>query len=206
MPKKPHMPVKDGGSHTEHACSAQQYHISKDTPIEDILHLIPDAAPLFAEYGLHCAGCALSGVDSLEVGCTRHGYGNEVISELVDELNRLLEYSSKLPRELSISYEAAIALKQFKIQEGEERSCIVVEKDDDGMYTLNFHKEKESAWKAFFHPSVPELTIFASESTLTHARGAVVNMKDGVFTLELPKKECACSKKECGCKRQSTKT
>ena len=61
--------------------------ITKDMKIVDIIEKKPEAAELFFESGLGCAGCAFSGFESLEEGALGHGMTEEDVEIIVKRLN-----------------------------------------------------------------------------------------------------------------------
>lgn len=54
---------------------AEQYPVLVDVLIED--------------YGFHCVGCGMSGLETLEQGAAVHGMTNKEITEMVNNLNEL---------------------------------------------------------------------------------------------------------------------
>lgn len=54
---------------------AEQYPILVDVLIED--------------YGFHCVGCGMSGLETLEQGAAVHGMTNKEIKEMINNLNEL---------------------------------------------------------------------------------------------------------------------
>ena len=63
------------------------FEVTKDTVISDIMMNAPDCVPLFQEIGMHCMGCPVSQMETLEMGCAVHGMNAD---ELVDRLNQYL--------------------------------------------------------------------------------------------------------------------
>ena len=61
--------------------------VSKDMKIEEIIEKRPEAAELFYEIGLGCAGCAFSGFESLEQGVLGHGMTEEDVEIILKRLN-----------------------------------------------------------------------------------------------------------------------
>lgn len=61
--------------------------ITKDMKIVDIIEKKPEAAELFFESGLGCAGCAFSGFESLEQGVLGHGMTEEDVEIILKRLN-----------------------------------------------------------------------------------------------------------------------
>lgn len=66
--------------------------ISKDMKIEDVLRKHPEAAPVFARFGIDCAGCQLSGFENLEHGARVHGID---LASLLAGLNEAVESSPR---------------------------------------------------------------------------------------------------------------
>ena len=58
--------------------------IHKDMKIEDVLRKFPQTIPVFARFGIDCAGCQLSEFENLEHGAKVHGID---LSALLRELN-----------------------------------------------------------------------------------------------------------------------
>ncbi len=61
--------------------------ITKDMSIGEVLAIDETTAPIMMEYGMHCMGCPVSQMETLEMGCAVHGMNAD---ELVDRLNRYL--------------------------------------------------------------------------------------------------------------------
>ena len=57
--------------------------ITKDTIIADILEAKPDAAPLFADVGMHCLGCPAARGETLAEACAVHNVNSD---ELLDKI------------------------------------------------------------------------------------------------------------------------
>ena len=58
--------------------------ITKDTLIADIVELNPDSVEILQRYGMHCLGCALAHMETLEEAVNAHGAELEA---LLNELN-----------------------------------------------------------------------------------------------------------------------
>lgn len=63
-------------------------HITKDTPIYDVLKAYPETIEIFVKYGMGCAGCLGAMTESIENGCKMHGIDLE---KLLKELNSLID-------------------------------------------------------------------------------------------------------------------
>ena len=67
--------------------SVAKKEITKDTPLAEIIYINPKAPELLFDIGLHCIGCSMSGMETLEEGCLGHGMSKKEINELVKRLN-----------------------------------------------------------------------------------------------------------------------
>lgn len=61
--------------------------INKEMSIGEVLAIDPDTAPIMMAYGMHCMGCPVSQMETLEMGCAVHGMDADA---LVKELNAFL--------------------------------------------------------------------------------------------------------------------
>ncbi len=61
--------------------------ITKEMSIGEVLAIDASTAPIMMEYGMHCMGCPVSRMETLEMGCAAHGMSAD---ELVARLNRYL--------------------------------------------------------------------------------------------------------------------
>ena len=65
--------------------------ITAKTKFDEIMRINPDAGMILFEYGLHCVGCGLASVETLEQGCLAHGMSKKDVKELVERLNEKKE-------------------------------------------------------------------------------------------------------------------
>jgi hybrid cluster-associated redox disulfide protein len=61
--------------------------INKDMTFGDVLRNFPKAGPILAGHGLHCIGCHISTVESIEQGVYAHGMSEEKLDEIIEDLN-----------------------------------------------------------------------------------------------------------------------
>ncbi len=66
--------------------------IDRNMKIEDVLRNHPQTIPVFARFGIDCAGCQLSEFENIEHGAKVHGIDLE---ELLRQLNAALPASSR---------------------------------------------------------------------------------------------------------------
>jgi len=62
--------------------------ITKDTTIEEAILINPLASEIFMDVGLGCSGCFMSEVETIEQGLLAHGFNEEGVEMVVEELNR----------------------------------------------------------------------------------------------------------------------
>jgi hybrid cluster-associated redox disulfide protein len=61
--------------------------ITKQMSIGEVLNLDRSTAAIMMQYGMHCMGCPMSQMESLEMACAAHGTD---VDELVEKLNAYL--------------------------------------------------------------------------------------------------------------------
>ena len=59
--------------------------IEKTTTIGEILEKAPEKVDLLLEIGMHCLGCPVSQMETIEEACEVHGID---VDELVEKLNK----------------------------------------------------------------------------------------------------------------------
>lgn len=182
--------------------------ITRAMRVQDILTLLPHAAPLLAEYGLHCVGCAGSTFETLEEGYATHGFTEDRLDDLVTDLNLLFERQPERPKTIDVTEAAAKALAAILEAEHQQDQILVVGLDTTGGFCLEVLPDVADDHVLFGHASVPALKLAASPLTLLRIGGATIDHREGRFKLDLPggtKKGCACKGGgECGCVAPST--
>ncbi len=63
--------------------------ITKDMTIEELVRTKPEAVGLLLEAGMHCIGCMMSQMESIEQGCLAHGMTKKEVAELIKKINNL---------------------------------------------------------------------------------------------------------------------
>ncbi len=168
----------------------------RSTSISDIVTLCPPAKHVLSEYGLHCTGCAGSTYETLEQGCYGHGFSDEDIEALVEDLNDALKEMPARPQTITLTLPAAKAIGDIADSEGKTGEGLVVTVDGTGGFCMEFRAEPEGDEKIFFHPDAPEIRLFASAMTLQRIGGATIDFRNERFKLDLPEDAqataCAC--------------
>ena len=150
--------------------------------------MLPEAKSVLAEYGLHCFSCAGSEFENLDEGCRGHGFSDEEIDELVDDLNQMLRDLPARPETLIVMEDAARAIKKVADDEGQKHAILAVIADASGGFCMEFRSsaESKSDEKVFVHTAVPEVHVIASPLTLKRIGGATIDFREGRFKLDLP--------------------
>ena len=61
--------------------------ISPDMNLRELIMQYPEAAQVFASYGIGCLGCAMAHFETIEQGITAHGIN---IDEFMADLNKFI--------------------------------------------------------------------------------------------------------------------
>jgi len=62
--------------------------INKSMTFTEILELKPESVETLLEAGMHCIGCPMAQMETLEEGCVAHGID---VNEIVEKLNQKQE-------------------------------------------------------------------------------------------------------------------
>lgn len=179
--------------------------IEASMPVTTILALLPESESLLAEYGLHCFHCAGASTETLAEGCRSHGWREETIDNLVDDLNTLLAERPVLPQMLTVTVSAARALKDVMQQEGKPSAMLLVTVDEGGGFCMEFEDTAPVDARIFTNSDEPSVQVAASALTLGRIGGATIDFRDGRFKLDLPeaaRAPCACAAGTCECGRK----
>ena len=65
--------------------------ITKDMLFSEILEKYPQVGDVIMGAGLHCLGCSGAAFESVEQGCKMHGFDDEKIAKLVEDMNKKLQ-------------------------------------------------------------------------------------------------------------------
>ncbi len=111
--------------------------ITKDTTIGEIVEKYPQVVETLTGYGVHCVGCHVSGVESLEMGFRGHGMDDATIADAVKKLNEIIEKNPAEVKEekpadisnatLNVTDKAAEKIKALMEQEKKQGLRITVE-------------------------------------------------------------------------------
>ncbi|MFW5991137.1 MAG: DUF1858 domain-containing protein [Nanoarchaeota archaeon] len=68
--------------------------ITKNMGIMEVVQNHPQAAPVFAQFGLGCVGCMAAQFESIEEGAKAHGMDDKKVDEMVEALNKAVQDAS----------------------------------------------------------------------------------------------------------------
>ncbi len=176
--------------------------VNREMRVAEILALCPESADVMAAYGLHCFSCSLGGVESLNEGCGIHGFDDETVEALVDDLNELLREQPARPAELNVTGAAAKAVREIAEKEDQAGLGLAVIADGRGGFCMEFRTDADREDAIFTAQEEPEVRFFASPVTLWRIGGATIDFRDGRFKLDLVDEAtpgCGCTKETCGC-------
>ena len=62
--------------------------VTKQTQIGEVLKLNPNVKEVLLGFGLHCLGCPMSRMETLEEASAVHGFDVDLLMEKLNELNK----------------------------------------------------------------------------------------------------------------------
>ena len=71
--------------------------IKPDSNLSQIIEKYPKIAHVLLEYGLHCVGCELSKYETIEQGARAHGFSDELIKAMMEEINLVVSNKPDYP-------------------------------------------------------------------------------------------------------------
>ena len=69
--------------------------ITKDMLLDDIVKKYPETIMILMGYGLHCVGCIVSEIETIEQGAKIHGLDDKEIDFMLKDLNAIALESIK---------------------------------------------------------------------------------------------------------------
>lgn len=62
--------------------------INKDMLIAELVAYFPQAVPILIEEGVHCVGCGMAGMETIEQGLKGHGKSDKEIGEIIEKMKK----------------------------------------------------------------------------------------------------------------------
>jgi hybrid cluster-associated redox disulfide protein len=69
--------------------------INEKMTFEEAMQISQMSGLIFLKYGLHCIGCRMAADESIEDGARAHGLDNKKISEMIAEINEVINKKEK---------------------------------------------------------------------------------------------------------------
>ncbi|MAE68530.1 hypothetical protein CL635_01840 [bacterium] len=174
--------------------------INQNMTVREIITLVPAAADIMLEYGLHCFSCSVGGVETLAEGCQMHGFDTDTLEALVEDINDAIGKAPARPQEITVTVDAARGIRDIASAEDKLDQILIITLDEQGGFCLEFQEKPLKGDIEFTHPEVSDVRIFASVLTLSRIGGATIDVREGRFKLNLPEDEGCCSNGGCDCK------
>ena len=172
--------------------------ITGDMNVMDVIALHKGAEGVLAAYGLHCFQCAFNTMDSIEAGAMSHGLTDTDIENIVIDLQELIDKEPPKPQTITLTVAAAKALAKIAKQEKKKSAVLRVASDGQSGLCMEFDKKKPDD-HVFTCPDVKNVAVVASDDILWRVGGAIIDIREGRFKLDLGSdKACACGGK-CSC-------
>lgn len=170
--------------------------VTRQSLIGGTVEKYPFLAELMLGYGLHCVGCSVSPVETIEDGVMSHGASEEEVDLLVNALNDAIELhgGDKAPV-IEISDAAVLEIKKMAKAQKKEDAALRVRAQANGCcsvnYSMGFAKEPNEGDKKIL---IKEINVLYSEKDEAKLSGTIINFsKEKGFVLMNPnKKTCKC--------------
>ncbi|MCP8305272.1 MAG: DUF1858 domain-containing protein [archaeon] len=62
--------------------------VNKEMTFGELLQSYPRAGMVLMRYGLHCIGCHIAVMETIEQGARAHGLSDDEIDEMIEEINQ----------------------------------------------------------------------------------------------------------------------
>ena len=153
--------------------------------VAEIVMQYPQSTEVMVEYGLHCFGCHIGAIESLEEGCIGHGFSEEDITSLVGDINDAIANIPARPQTLVVTKDAALGIQEIAKKEEVDGQNLSVQANKDGSFFMEFREKAEEGGMEFSNDSVPEIKVWASILTLQRIGGSKIDVREGKFKLDI---------------------
>ena len=177
--------------------------------IAEVVGKYPEVAPILMENGVHCVGCHVSTVETLEMGLAGHGLTDEAIEDVVSQLNEVASKGEEHKKEwkeedlklLTLSDLAADKLKG--IMKGQDKADYGVRVGvlpggcAGYTYTMEFEKTPTTEDMVIEDHGIK---IIIDKVSSTHLKGVRIDYVESLqgsgfkFTNPTAKASCGCGK------------
>lgn len=97
----------------------KDFQVTKTMSMGEIVAKYPQSIPIVQSVGLHCAGCMVSYIETLEQGCLGHGMSEDEIDLLVKRINQsIVEEDLSFP--IKVTSNASEKLLEILLQDNKK--------------------------------------------------------------------------------------
>lgn len=176
--------------------------ITKEMTIEEILNQSPARgarlAQFLTELGLSCSSCESATWETLEAGMASHGFGEDEIDTVVEQLNELISAPLPPKDQITLTKQAASKVRELQKADKKEGWYLRLEERPGGCsgysYHLDFAKEANPEKDQLFLSEGIEIAI--PLSMVDHFLGTEIDYIDGLrgagFKISNPNARSAC--------------
>ncbi|MDO8480932.1 MAG: iron-sulfur cluster assembly accessory protein [Nanoarchaeota archaeon] len=186
----------------------EQLLITKDMPIGDVVEKYPEAAEVFTAYGLHCVGCHVSPLETVEQGALGHGMDEATFNEMLSEANKVATGAASEPvvdssqMDVTMTEKAVSKVKEVLVTENEKagkelffRIGVAPGGCSGFSYVMHLDDEKLTDDKEFDKSG---LKVLIDKRSLAKLNGSTIDyvetLQQSGFKIDNPN-----AKKGCGC-------
>ena len=157
--------------------------ITGDMLIGEIVQKYPLFSEVAAKYGLHCAGCHFSPMETVENGSLGHGMEREHYEMMLNEVNEKLAGVKPIesnPDGVTVTAAAHAKLKEVIAKQGKDASYglrVKVTATGNGLlaYDLSFDNQTDASDKVFEDNN---LKVFVDAGSLALFKGSTIDYVD----------------------------
>jgi len=170
--------------------------INKDMMIGDAVAKHPAVAEVLTKFGLHCVGCHVNTMESIEEGAKGHGMTDETITQMVEEVNKAI---SSAGSDFSMTDTAAAKIKQFVEEKDRKflRIRVVSGGCSGNMYDFSVTNDRDEGDSSVQHAGAEILIDAESMKKLSGSQLDYVDGMEGAgFKIQNPNASggCGCGK------------
>lgn len=196
----------------EQKSTLKQLRISPDWTISDIFKRFPDKidelSEVLTDYGLHCVGCNANQFETIEQGCEGHGFDEEIISSMIDDLNKVVAKESNNEGDLVITKSALSKLSGIlsrKSKELDKRIYLRINYNSGedtcckNLYTLAFEGNPHKDNDVLVDTSNDDVKVVLKKSDMNNFSDLILDYDDEQKGFKIEKTTDGCGTGGCSC-------
>ncbi|MFH0770872.1 MAG: hypothetical protein V1926_05885 [Candidatus Peregrinibacteria bacterium] len=98
---------------------------------------------------------------------------------------------------ITVELSAAKELRRIADREGRKTACVRIVTEESGELSLSLVRRIAKSDRVFSHGDVPTVRVGIAPDLLLQIDGAVLTLREGRLTLDLPERACGGSCEEC---------